>query len=503
MMKPYPSLPLHSGLCCDSRHVKPGNVFFALNGSKNNGLDYVGAAIHSGAAHIVVDQNAAGTDAAKLELLQSQFPHIGFTIVGNARAAFAFYAAQSYPVKPSFIAAVTGTNGKSSTVHFCREIWGLLGRPSASIGTMGIITQNQVFDFKLTTPDALMLHENLQNLAHQKIDHVAIEASSIGIDQHRLDFLPIRAAGFTNLTQDHLDYHGDMNAYRAAKLKLFSELLDPMGTAVVNADTPEFETIQTICRTRKIRCWGYGSRGADLKILSRRPLLTGQDVIVEIFGHLYEFSLPLIGEFQLCNMLCTIGIILSEERFKIEDILAVIPSISAVPGRLQKIPGTPDDRAVFVDYAHTPDGLETVLRNVRDHQSQQQISQQMQQISQQNGRILCVFGCGGDRDKTKRPIMGGIAARLSDHVYVTDDNPRSEDPATIRAEIIRGITGENFSNCPTRREAIYQAVTDLKPNDILIIAGKGHERGQIFADHVDDFDDSEVAHAAITEVFSP
>lgn len=494
-----PLIPHHTGLCCDSRKVNPGNVFFALTGSKDNGMDYIESAIHAGAIQCIIDQNAAQKNAAKLANLQTQFPQVLFTIIDNARTAFAYYAAQFYAAKPNFIAAVTGTNGKSSTVHFCREIWRLLGSASASIGTMGIITQTDVFDFKLTTPDALILHQNLQHLAQQNINHVAIEASSIGIDQHRLDFVPIRAAGFTNLTRDHLDYHLDMDTYRAAKLKLFSTLLDPSGTAVVNADTPEFETIQSLCAARKIRCWGYGSRGSEFKILNRRPHLTGQDVRVDILGRTHEFSLPLIGEFQLSNLLCTIGMILSEGRFEVEELLAAIPSLTAVPGRLQKIPGTPDDRAVYVDYAHTPDGLETVLRNVRDHRPPQHMTQQK---PQQNGRILCVFGCGGDRDKTKRPIMGDIAARLSDHVYVTDDNPRSEDPATIRAEIIAGITGKNFTNCDNRRSAIFSAIHDLQPHDLLIIAGKGHERGQIFADHIDDFDDAQVAGAALKEVFS-
>lgn len=489
----YPTLiSNNTGLSCDSRKVVQGNVFFALIGAKHNGADYIDAAIQKGAIEIIVGAHAG----INIQTLKTANPNISFLAIENVRAALAYYAAQTYTPAPEFVAAVTGTNGKSSVVHFCREIWnglGLhLGLQAASIGTLGVITPSGVTDFKLTTPDSLMLHQSLQKLAQQKIDHVAMEASSIGIDQHRLDYVPIRAAGFTNLTRDHLDYHHTMDEYRAAKLELFSRLLSAQGTAIVNADTPEFETICSLCADRDITCWGYGESAKEFKILKRCPAIAGQDITAEIFGKKYDFHLPLIGHFQLMNILCALGMVLSEQHIKIDDVLSTLTHISAVPGRLQKIPGTPDDRAVFVDYAHTPDGLETVLTNVLEHR-----------LPQQNGRILCVFGCGGDRDKTKRPMMGEIASQLCDHVYITDDNPRSEAPAIIRAEIIAGCSRNNFTNCDNRRSAILSAVQNLQSGDILIIAGKGHERGQIFADHIDDFDDSEVTAQAIAEVFSP
>jgi UDP-N-acetylmuramoyl-L-alanyl-D-glutamate--2,6-diaminopimelate ligase len=334
----------------------------------------------------------------------------------------------------------------------------------------------------MTTPDPVTLHAHLADLAAAGITHLALEASSHGLHQFRLDGVKIKAAGFTNLTRDHLDYHMTMDEYRDAKLRLFSEVLAEDGTAVVNADAPEAALISKICADRKIRCWTYGQAGKDLRILESEPVSQGQKLKLEIMGRRAGLTLPLVGSFQAMNVLCAAGLAAALDENKLDDIIDTLPLLEGVPGRLQLVPGHPKNAAVYVDYAHTPDALENILASLRPHTDK---------------RLVCLFGCGGDRDSGKRPVMGQIAARLADLVIVTDDNPRSEDPASIRASILEGAP--NALEVSGRRDAIRQAISLLEEGDILVIAGKGHEQGQIFADRVDPFDDGNEAHSAMQE----
>ncbi len=341
---------------------------------------------------------------------------------------------------------------------------------------------------KLTTPDSVALHRCLAQLADKGVARLAIEASSHGLDQCRLDGLRVSAAAFTNLTQDHLDYHASMDAYLAAKLRLFTDLLLDGGTAVINADTPQTHEVVAACRRRNVSVWTYGeAEGADLRLRQRRPELAGQVLELTVFGREASVRLPLVGRFQAMNALAALGLVLAS-GLSTDRALAGLERLEGVPGRLQRVAETPNGAQVFVDYAHTPDALETVLQALRPHAGG----------SSGDGRLVCVFGCGGDRDRTKRPIMGEIAARLADLPIVTDDNPRTEDAAAIRAEVLAGAPGAH--EVGDRGEAIREAVTGLHAGDILLIAGKGHETGQIVGQDTLPFDDAEVARAAVAQL---
>jgi UDP-N-acetylmuramoyl-L-alanyl-D-glutamate--2,6-diaminopimelate ligase len=461
-----------SGLTLDSRKAAPGFLFAALAGHRQDGAAFIGDAVKRGAAAIL---------AAPDTVLPPLDPSIVVIRDTNPRRRLALMAAAFAGVQPACIAAVTGTNGKSSTVHFVRHIWTELGFKAASVGTLGILSPGLTRDGGLTTPDPVQLHEDLATLARQGVTHLAIEASSHGLDQHRLDGLRLSAACFTNLTHEHLDYHVSMESYFAAKARLFEELLPERGTAVINADSERAEALTAICARRGVTCWTYGRKGRELRLLETRPTSTGQHLAIEVLGAAHGVELPLVGGFQASNALGALGLAVATggEAARAVDALA---SVTGAPGRLQLVARHRSGAAVYVDYAHKPEALETVLTTLRPFA---------------RGRLVVVFGCGGDRDRGKRPVMGEIATRLADVALVTDDNPRSEEPAAIRAEIVRGIPADRSNWVEVadgRHDAIARGMAALRgPDDLLLIAGKGHEAGQTIKGVTHPFDDAQVA----------
>ena len=468
-----PTDPEIVGITADSRQVDPGFLFAALRGASRDGRAFAGEAVARGAVAIL-------TDDAALALGSESRGRIAIVTDANPPRRLALLAARFYRRQPQTIAAVTGTNGKTSVVHFTREIWAALGHPAASLGTLGLVSPAGRRPGALTTPDPVALHRDLAELAGAGTEHVAIEASSHGLAQFRLDGIAPAAATFTNLTRDHLDYHGDMASYRAAKQRLFAELL-PLGRAVVlNADSPEFAPLAALCCQRGHRVIRYGHAAAsELRIVERVPLPAGQRLALELFGAHRDIDLPLVGEFQAMNVLAALGLVVATGTDPAAAI-AVLPALSGVPGRMQLVGETAAGAPVFVDYAHTPDALATVLRALRPHAER---------------RLAVVFGAGGDRDRGKRPLMGRLAAELADLVYVTDDNPRGEDPAEIRRAILEAAP--KAIEIGDRRAAIAAAIGELGPGDVLLIAGKGHETGQIIGGKVLPFDDAVVAREAL------
>lgn len=461
-----------TGITADSRKVKPGFLFAALQGVAKDGREYIDGAIKAGAVAVLTDDRPGEWS---VPAVKSAEPRLTL-----AKAAAVFY-----PMQPKTVAAVTGTNGKSSTVDFLRQIWASMGRPAASMGTLGAIGPSGVVDLGHTTPDPVAIHATLDQLAREGVQHVAMEASSHGLSQYRLHGVKLAAGAFTNLTQDHLDYHSDFNDYRQAKMKLFSELLPKGAPAVINADSPELDAFEGAALKAGLKPFTVGWRGRDLRISEALPRGTGQDLVIqwgEGAANERTVHLPLIGEFQALNALCAAGIAmaLGDDVNKVLDGLAVL---KGVHGRLELVGQTASKAPVFVDYAHTPDGLNVLLRAARPHV---------------RGKLIVVFGCGGDRDATKRPIMGDVARRLADEVIVTDDNPRSEDPVKIRAAIRKGAP--DASEIGDRAAAIMEGVKRLKPGDALLIAGKGHETGQIVKGVTIPFSDFDVARKALEEV---
>jgi UDP-N-acetylmuramoyl-L-alanyl-D-glutamate--2,6-diaminopimelate ligase len=462
------------GLTADSRQVKPGFLFAALRGAQQDGRAFAAEAVAKGAVAILTDDEAA------LNLDADARRHIAIIADPNPHRRLTLLAARFHARQPRTIAAVTGTNGKTSVVHFTREIWGALGHPAASLGTLGLVSPKGRRAGALTTPDPVALQRDLAELVAQGVEHVAIEASSHGLAQYRLDGVAVTAAAFTNLTRDHLDYHGDMASYRAAKLRLFAELLVPHGTAILNADSPEFTGLAELCRGRGLLVIAYGTAaGSELCLLARRPSRDGQRVSLRLFDETRDIDLPLVGEFQAMNVLAALGLAVASGT-SVSDAAGVLPRLNGVPGRMQRVGETASGAVVFVDYAHTPDALATVLAALRPHAE---------------GRLAIVFGAGGDRDRGKRPLMGQVATEGADLVYVTDDNPRSEAPAEIRRAIL--AAAPHAMEIGDRSEAIAAAVASLRRGDILVIAGKGHETGQIVGGTVLPFDDVLVARDAI------
>ncbi len=467
-----PRDPVLAGLTLDSRKVQPGFLFAALAGSRADGASFVADAVKRGATAIL-----AGPDAA----LPPLDPGIVVVRDANPRRRVALMAATFASLQPATIAAVTGTNGKSSTVHFVRHIWAALGFKAASVGTLGIVSPGFARDAGLTTPDPVQLHADLATLAREGVKHLAIEASSHGLDQNRLDGLKLSAAAFTNLTHEHLDYHPTMDAYFAAKARLFGELLPAGGTAVANAESDRTPALAEICRRRGVRFWTYGTNGKEFRLLQSRPTPAGQHLAVEVMGARHEVELPLVGGFQASNALAALGLVVATGG-DVGRGVAALASLSGAPGRLQLVARHKSGAPVYVDYAHKPEALETVLRTLRPFA---------------RGKLVVVFGCGGDRDRAKRPVMGEIATRLADLTLVTDDNPRSEEPAAIRAEIVRGIPKDRTNWVEVmsdRHVAIEQGMAALtSADDLLLIAGKGHETGQTIKGVTHHFDDTEVA----------
>lgn len=460
------------GITADSRKVKPGFVFAALQGVAKDGREYIDGAILAGAVAILTD---ARPGEWSVPAIRADEPRL---TLAHAAAAF-------YPTQPAVVAAVTGTNGKSSTVDFLRQIWSSMGRKAASMGTLGAIGPSGSVDLGHTTPDPVAIHATLDKLAREGVTHAAMEASSHGLSQYRLHGVKLAAGAFTNLTQDHLDYHHDFDDYRRAKMKLFTELLPKGAPAVLNADSSELEAFETAAREAGLKPFTVGWRGRDLRISEALPRGTGQDLVIQWgddAANERKVHLPLIGEFQALNALCAAGIAMSLG----DDVNAVLDGLTqlrGVHGRLELVGQTAAKAPVFVDYAHTPDGLNVLLRAARPHV---------------RGKLIVVFGCGGDRDATKRPIMGDVARRLADEVIVTDDNPRSEDPTLIRAAIRKGAP--DASEIGDRASAIHEGVKRLKAGDALLIAGKGHETGQIVKGVTIPFSDFDVAKAALDDV---
>jgi UDP-N-acetylmuramoyl-L-alanyl-D-glutamate--2,6-diaminopimelate ligase len=462
------------GLSSDSRSIRVGWLFAALPGVKTDGRQYIAQAIDSGAVAILAP---TGTT------LPPGTQGVALLIDDNPRRMFSLICSRFYNRQPTTIVAVTGTNGKTSTAVFTQQIWEELGSKAGSIGTLGVRAPGREEYGKLTTPDPATLHAELDALAEEGVTHLSMEASSHGLEQHRLDGVRISAGGFTNLTRDHLDYHPTMEDYLAAKARLFADIIQPGGVAVLNADVPEFETLKTICHHRAIEVFGYGTRGDVLQLISRRPVAGGQEIVIEVGGKKYELLLPLVGSFMVMNALCALGLVIAGDvsnTARADRAVRALENLKGAPGRLQSVPGHPSGAAVYVDYAHTPDALQNTLEAVRPHTA---------------GRLLCIVGCGGDRDPGKRPIMAGIAAKLADIAIISDDNPRTEDPAEIRAQMMAGAPEATEIGC--RREAIMWAVSQLQAGDVLVIAGKGHERGQIIGFTVEPFDDVEEAEKAI------
>ncbi len=454
------------GLTADSRRVRPGYLFAALPGHRTDGRAYIADAVARGAAAILGHPDA---------LVGLRTPAIADA---NPRRRLALMASRFYGRQPRMIAAVTGTNGKTSVVNFARQIWQRLGRSAASLGTLGITSPRGHEDGSLTTPDPVILHETLARLAEDGVTHLALEASSHGLDQFRLDGVAIGLAAFTNLTRDHLDYHGTMATYRTAKLRLFGELLRAGGVAVLNADAAEAEAFRSACEARRLTVLDYGRTARSIRLESIEPEPAGQRLTLTIEGRHLELRVPLVAEFQAMNALCALGIAIGSGEAA-SDAASALEHLTGVRGRVERVAALANGAAVYVDYAHTPDALETVLKALRPHA---------------RGRLVVVFGCGGERDPGKRLLMGQVAARLADAAIVTDDNPRGENAALIRRQVLEGCPGAE--EIASRADAIATAIDRLAAGDVLVIAGKGHERTQTIGDQVLPFDDAEVAAQA-------
>jgi UDP-N-acetylmuramoyl-L-alanyl-D-glutamate--2,6-diaminopimelate ligase len=458
-----------AGVTADSRDVREGFVFFAVPGFAGDGLGYAADARARGARAIVA-QRAADVG---LPLL----------VVSDVRAALAHAAAKIHPRQPEIVAAVTGTSGKSSVVDFLRQIWIALGRDGASLGTIGVVDKTGAHYGALTTPGPVALHETLDALAARGVTHLAMEASSLGIDQRRLDGVRLSVGAFTNFSRDHLDHHRDLEDYFAAKMRLFDTLLQPGQTVAIDADSSVASRVAEVCTKRGLTVFDVGAKGRVIALLSVAPDALSSHLRLRHCGETYDVALPLAGAFQVSNALVAAGMAIAAGEAP-AAVFAALENLRGAPGRLELI-GAQDGAPVFVDYAHKPDALDKVLATLRPLAT---------------GRLVVVFGAGGDRDKGKRPLMGEIAARAADVVVVTDDNPRSEDAATIRAAILgaaRGAGTAQVHEIGDRGAAIREAVSWLRAGDALVVAGKGHETGQIVGDQILPFSDREAVEAAL------
>ncbi|HXQ45553.1 MAG TPA: UDP-N-acetylmuramoyl-L-alanyl-D-glutamate--2,6-diaminopimelate ligase [Caulobacteraceae bacterium] len=459
--------PEITGVTADSRRVKPGYLFAALPGATTDGRRFIADALKAGAVAVIAGEPIPGFGAPVVRAC-------------DPRRAYALAAAAFWGAQPETCVAVTGTNGKTSVVTFCRQIFVACGRKGASMGTLGVQAgTEQLTPPALTSPDAGDVARLLAELAGLGVTHLALEASSHGIDQRRLDGVRLKAAGFTNLSQDHLDYHGDMASYRAAKLRLFEALLPQGATAVLNADSAEYPAFAAAASGAGLTIASVGENGEALRLVARDAVPNGQRLTVEAAGSRFDIDLPLAGAFQASNALVAAGLCIAvgEDPARV---LAALEHLQGARGRMQRVGTGPKGGEAFVDYAHTPDGLKAALEALRPHA---------------RGRLIVVFGAGGDRDRAKRPLMGAIAANIADIVIVTDDNPRTEDPSAIRRAILAAAPGALEAG--GRREAIRMAVGMLSDGDLLVVAGKGHEQGQTFGDRVLPFDDATEVAAAL------
>ncbi len=451
-----------TGFAIDHRKVAPGNIFGAFRGTKFNGEDFISAAVEAGAVGIVARKEAAVDGAV----------HIG---AGEPRRTFALLAARFFQPVPAHVAAVTGTNGKTSTAEMTRQLWRMAGHNAASIGTLGVTTAETQEKTGLTTPDIVTFLSNMSGLAREGVSHIVYEASSHGLSQYRNEGLPVQIAAFTNLSRDHLDYHAGMEDYFEAKMRLFGEVVDEDGTAVIWTDDEWSERAIAQAEKRGLRLITVGKSGQGILLNSQEPTQLGQDLALSLQGTEYRVKLPLIGAYQAANALMAAAICIASG----EDAAAVIANLSRlqpVRGRLERAVISRSGAPVYVDYAHTPDALIAAIAAMRPHTK---------------GKLIAVIGAGGDRDKGKRAEMGKVAAADADIVIVTDDNPRSEDPASIRKEILAGAP--EAREIGDRREAISEAIACADAEDIILVAGKGHEQGQIFGDRTLPFDDVQIA----------
>ena len=458
------------GLASDSRSVKPGDVFFALVGHKTDGARFIESAIAAGAVAVVGEHAPPGER------------RVPFVTTPNARRWLSLAAAKIFPRQPATIAAVTGTSGKTSVAAFARQIWQRLGHASASIGTIGLVSPKRTVYGSLTTPDPIALHRQLDEIAREGVTHLALEASSHGLDQYRLDGVRMSAGGFTNLSRDHMDYHPDVAHYLAAKLRLFREVVPPGGAAVISADHDCSETVLDAARTRALRVISIGrvGDGAGEGIRLADVAIDGfaQRLRVEHRGRGFSIRLPLVGGFQIENALVAAGLAIGTGS-DAASVFASLEQLEGARGRLERV-GERNGAPIFVDYAHKPDALAKALQALRPYAKR---------------KLVVVFGAGGDRDAGKRPLMGAIAAENADAVIVTDDNPRSENPKSIRSAILSGAKGA--IEIGDRATAIRTAIEDLEAGDALLIAGKGHETGQIVGDRVLPFSDHDAVASAL------
>ena len=459
-----------TGISSDSRQVKPGVVFFALAGTKADGAAYAADAAARGAAAIVIGNGSAVAGLS-----------VPVLTVDDPRLALALSAARYFGGQPQTMVAVTGTSGKTSVAAFTRQIWEQAGYAAASIGTTGVVAPGRNEYGSLTTPDPVALHQLLRELADAGVTHASMEASSHGLDQRRLDGVKLAAGGFTNLGRDHMDYHPTIEDYHRAKLRLFDTLLPKGAPAVIFADDPWSAPTIEAAQAAGLKVLTVGRHGEFLKLKRVEHERHRQRAEVEADGVLYEIDLPLAGDFQISNALVSAGLAISTGT-PVAKALMALEKLKGAPGRLDLVGTTTNGAPVYVDYAHKPDALENVLASVRPFTT---------------GRVIVVFGCGGDRDRGKRPIMGEIATRLADVVIVTDDNPRSEVPATIRAAILAAAPGA--IEIGDRRQAIHEAVAMLHAGDTLIVAGKGHEEGQTIGTETLHFSDHEEVRSALRE----
>ena len=456
--------PAITGITSDSRQAGPGMLFAALPGAKADGRDFIADAVARGAAAVLAPEGTAWPPGVPPRpLITDREP----------RRLLACLAARHAGAQPDTVVAVTGTNGKTSTAEFVRQLFADAGWHAASLGTLGVVAPGRTPAAGLTTPDPVKLARTLAELAREGVRAAAMEASSHGLDQYRLDGVRLRAAGFTNLTRDHLDYHGTMGAYRAAKLRLFAQLLPEGAPAVADAalDVPTMEALADIAGRRRLQLRTVGENGSFIRLLNARALPSGQVLTIEYAGWRRDIALPLPGRFQADNALLAAGLAMTTG---VPDALERLSRLAGVRGRMERAAVLPNGAAVYVDFAHTPDALGRLVAALRPHTA---------------GRLHLLFGAGGDRDPGKRPLMGD-AARAADVVFITDDNPRSEDPATIRAAVRAGCP--DAVEVPGREEAIAAAMSGLGPGDVLAVAGKGHEQGQTIRGRTLPFDDVEI-----------
>jgi UDP-N-acetylmuramoyl-L-alanyl-D-glutamate--2,6-diaminopimelate ligase len=456
-----------TNLAFDSRKATRGSLFFAVSGAKADGAHFAKQAVNAGAVAVAAEKPIG--DLPK---------DVVFVQVKNVRRALALAASKMFPRQPKTIAAVTGTSGKTSVASFARQIWTALGQNAASVGTIGVTTAKEEIYGSLTTPDPIELHRTIDKLAGDGITHLAIEASSHGLDQHRLDGLHVAAGAFTNLSRDHMDYHPTIQDYLAAKLRLFENLVAKDGTAVIDVDNEHADAVIAAAKARGLKLFMVGREGNPLQLVDVAIEGFAQKIALFYAGRPYVLKLPLVGAFQVENALVAAGLVISTGG-DAGKVFPTLEKLTGAKGRLE-LAGTKDGAPIFVDYAHKPDALAKALEALRPYVK---------------GRLIVVFGCGGDRDKGKRPLMGAIAADLADSVIVTDDNPRSEDPAAIRAEIMADASGAR--EIGDRAEAIRTGIKDMKAGDVLLIAGKGHETGQIVGNRVLPFSDQDEVAAAL------